>query len=81
LHANAQEYLKQEGVFGNLVIGDYNLDIVPIDYDLLSLEQPFAYRDCALNGDETVLYYAYGNGFRFANCALLANDRMSSWPQ
>lgn len=57
--ACAQEYLKQEGVFGNLVLGEYNLDIIPLDYDLLSLEQPFAYRDCALHGDETILYYAY----------------------
>lgn len=46
--------LEQEGVIGSLVIEDLNIDLVPLDDDILSLELPQL-----LNSFFMVLYSAY----------------------
>eukprot|EP00117_Sycon_ciliatum_P010697 scpid60404/ scgid12493/ Vacuolar protein sorting-associated protein 33A len=50
--------LEELGVYGNLTnIDEYNLDILPVDSDLLSLEQPLSFRECYLEQDYTSLFY------------------------
>ena len=75
-HTHTQDYLKQEGVYGNLVVGQYELDLLPLDFDLLSLELPFAYRDYALNGDSSSLYHAY---VTFCFLWISKNDASPIW--
>jgi hypothetical protein len=36
--------LEEEGVYGNVILEDCKLDLIPLDYDLLSLELPFFFR-------------------------------------
>lgn len=39
-----ERLLKQEGVYGDVVIGDIPVDWVPHDTDVLSLEQEYVFR-------------------------------------
>ena len=52
----AEKALEEEGVFGELTIGHYSLDLVLLEDDVLSLELPDAFRDCFLDGDRSALY-------------------------
>jgi hypothetical protein len=36
--AVCERVLEEEGVYGDLIIGDYHLDLIPLDTDLLSFE-------------------------------------------
>ena len=52
----AEKALEEEGVFADLTIGHYNLDLLPIEDDVLSLELNNAFRECFLDGDKTCLF-------------------------
>ncbi|KJE88792.1 vacuolar protein sorting-associated protein 33A [Capsaspora owczarzaki ATCC 30864] len=52
-----ERILETEGVLGDLVLGEYQLDILPYDSDLLSLEMENSFRECNLDGDPTSLFY------------------------
>lgn len=49
--------LQQDGVFANLSIAEYPLHFAPLDSDVLSMELPLCFRECALLGDRSELYY------------------------
>lgn len=38
-------------------IGEYHLDLIPFDSDLLSLELSSSFKDIAVDGDRTSLFY------------------------
>jgi hypothetical protein len=48
--------LEEQGVYGDITIGDYNLDLVPLERDVLSLESTNAFKDLYLDGDTTCVY-------------------------
>jgi len=51
--------LEDEGVLSKVTkIGEYALDLIPYDDDVVSLEIEGAYREAYLDGDYTSLYYA-----------------------
>jgi hypothetical protein len=50
-----EEVLKNEGVFKHLHIGEYRLDLIPFDDDILTLELESSFTECHLNGDRTSL--------------------------
>jgi len=53
-----EHVLEEQGLLlPNLTLHDYKLDLIPFDSDLLSMELDYAFRDCYLNGDQTVLYF------------------------
>ncbi|KAG2453701.1 hypothetical protein HYH02_001913 [Chlamydomonas schloesseri] len=52
-----ERVLEEEGVLGDVAIGEYCLDMVPYDDDVLSLELDSAFADCVADGDSTPLYY------------------------
>ena len=43
-----ERVLEEEGVFGDVIIGEYHMDLVPLDQDLLSFEYPHAFADLQL---------------------------------
>lgn len=49
--------LEEEGVYSQVKIGEYHVDLFPLDVDLLSLEQIDCFRDCFIEGDRTSLFY------------------------
>ncbi|KAK9808509.1 hypothetical protein WJX73_003066 [Symbiochloris irregularis] len=53
-----EHIFQQEGVFGDIVVGEFPVDFIPFDSDVLSLELPTAFREVALDGDNSSLYYA-----------------------
>eukprot|EP00878_Enallax_costatus_P006042 GHUV01006338.1.p1 GENE.GHUV01006338.1~~GHUV01006338.1.p1 ORF type:complete len:699 (+),score=233.80 GHUV01006338.1:290-2386(+) len=52
-----QKVLEEEGVYGDVQQGEFCLDVIPLDDDVLSLELSCAYRDCVLDGDTAPLFY------------------------
>eukprot|EP01087_Luapelamoeba_hula_P012995 TRINITY_DN3682_c0_g1_i2.p1 TRINITY_DN3682_c0_g1~~TRINITY_DN3682_c0_g1_i2.p1 ORF type:complete len:607 (+),score=106.36 TRINITY_DN3682_c0_g1_i2:27-1823(+) len=52
-----ERHLEEEGVFEFVTIGEFRLDLIPFDQDLLSLEIEDSYKECFLEGDKTSLYY------------------------
>eukprot|EP00026_Physarum_polycephalum_P005659 Phypoly_transcript_05694.p1 GENE.Phypoly_transcript_05694~~Phypoly_transcript_05694.p1 ORF type:complete len:610 (+),score=111.39 Phypoly_transcript_05694:24-1832(+) len=52
-----ERVLEEEGVYGDIMISEYRLDLIPFDEDVLSLELDTSYRECLLEGDKTSLYY------------------------
>lgn len=50
------EILKKEGVFGSLSIGEYKLDLIPFDDDLLSLDLDSSFRELYVDNDKTSLH-------------------------
>ncbi|EFJ51049.1 hypothetical protein VOLCADRAFT_103690 [Volvox carteri f. nagariensis] len=53
-----ERILEEEGVLGDFrEIGEYCLDMVPYDDDVISLELDTAFYDCVCDGDSTPLYY------------------------
>lgn len=48
-----ERVLEQEGVFGYVSIDEYQLDLIPLDKDVLSLELPEFFRSYFLDGDQT----------------------------
>src|SRR3989338_5942274 len=53
----AERILEEEGVYGDLTVGSFNLDLIPFDDDLLSLELDGSFRECFLDGDPTSLFH------------------------
>jgi hypothetical protein len=51
-----EEKLKEQGVRGEIIIDELNLDFLPIDTDLLSMEANDCFRDIYLNNDTTPLF-------------------------
>ncbi|TMW67052.1 hypothetical protein Poli38472_012168 [Pythium oligandrum] len=50
------EILKKEGAFGSLSIGEYKLDLIPFDDDILTLELDSCFRDLYVENDKTHLH-------------------------
>eukprot|EP01125_Pyxidicula_operculata_P001470 TRINITY_DN11349_c0_g1_i1.p1 TRINITY_DN11349_c0_g1~~TRINITY_DN11349_c0_g1_i1.p1 ORF type:complete len:649 (-),score=140.94 TRINITY_DN11349_c0_g1_i1:30-1976(-) len=51
--------LEEEGVWDDVEmgIGEYKLDLIPFDSDILSMEMPLSFKECSLEGDKTPLFY------------------------
>ncbi|PRP79315.1 hypothetical protein PROFUN_13009 [Planoprotostelium fungivorum] len=49
--------LEEHGVDNVVTMGEYPLDLIPYDDDVLSLELDSSYRECFLEGDRSSLYY------------------------
>lgn len=52
-----EKVLEEEGVWADVKIGEYHLDLIPVDNDLLSMELPHSFREFAIDGDRTSLFY------------------------
>lgn len=50
------EILKKEGVFGSLSIGEYRLDLIPLDDDVLTLELDTGFKELFIEDDKTLLH-------------------------
>ncbi|KAI9278467.1 Sec1-like protein [Phascolomyces articulosus] len=54
-----ERILEEEGVFGSITIGDYAMDWIPLEDDLISMELgPGTWKEIYLDGDHTSIYYA-----------------------
>ena len=49
--------LEELGVYGDVSIGEFPVDLIPFDDDLISLQYSDCYKQCYLDGDRTSLYY------------------------
>ena len=49
--------LEEMGVYGDVSVGEYPLDLVPFDDDVLSMQMASCYKECYLDGDRTCLFY------------------------
>jgi hypothetical protein len=43
-----EKVLKDLGVSGDIKLNTYTLDLIPFDYDLLSMELPLCFKECNL---------------------------------
>ncbi|TDH66264.1 hypothetical protein CCR75_001850 [Bremia lactucae] len=50
------EVLKKEGVFGSISVGEYKLDLIPFDDDVLTLELDACFKEFYVDGDKTNLH-------------------------
>ncbi|KIM31975.1 hypothetical protein M408DRAFT_327354 [Serendipita vermifera MAFF 305830] len=50
------QILEEEGVLGDITILPYNLQFIPLEDDVLSLEHDNAFKEIWVDGDETALY-------------------------
>ncbi|KAM6498628.1 ATP binding protein [Amanita muscaria] len=50
------QILEEEGVLGDVSIGSYNLQFIPLAPDVISLENDKALREIWVDGDESVLF-------------------------
>ncbi|XP_072028942.1 vacuolar protein sorting-associated protein 33A-like [Amphiura filiformis] len=54
-----EQKLKDLGVYGNFTtVSEYNLELLPFDSDLLSMEHETAFPECYLRNDKTSMFYA-----------------------
>ncbi|KAI8974973.1 Sec1-like protein [Pilobolus umbonatus] len=54
-----ERVLEEEGVKGDITIGDYAMDWIPCEDDLISMElDPSTWKEIYLDGDQTSVYYA-----------------------
>ncbi|KAI7853803.1 Sec1-like protein [Circinella umbellata] len=54
-----ERILEEQGVFGSITIGDYAMDWIPLEDDLISMElDPGTWKEIYLDGDHTSIYYA-----------------------
>ncbi|KAI8827289.1 Sec1-like protein [Fimicolochytrium jonesii] len=51
-----ERVLEEEGVYGEITLGEYHLDLIALEDDLLSLENGASFRELFLDGDPTVVY-------------------------
>ncbi|KAJ3023189.1 hypothetical protein HKX48_003967 [Thoreauomyces humboldtii] len=51
-----ERVLEEEGVYGEITIGEYHLDLIPLEDDLLSLELENAFKELYLDGDTTAVF-------------------------
>nr|CAG4713614.1 unnamed protein product [Naegleria fowleri] len=52
-----EKILKDCGVFGDVKIGEYALDLIVFDPHILSMEISTSFKECELDGDFSSLYY------------------------
>ncbi|UXI16031.1 hypothetical protein NH340_JMT01974 [Sarcoptes scabiei] len=52
---DCEQYLEQEGIYGNFTVWDFPIGFIPLENDLFSLEQKFGYQDYLLLGDYQIL--------------------------
>lgn len=52
-----ENVLKDLGVYNDIKLGEYNLELIPFDYDLLSMEISSCFKECYIDGDLSSLYY------------------------
>ncbi|KAJ3118081.1 Vacuolar protein-sorting-associated protein 33 [Phlyctochytrium bullatum] len=52
-----EQLFEEQGVLGDIVLGEFHLDLIPLDEDVYSLELDDAFRDLYLDGDVSPLYY------------------------
>lgn len=52
-----ERHLEEEGVYGDVTLGEFQLDLIPFEKDVLSLEMEDSFRECFLDGDRTSLFY------------------------
>lgn len=52
-----EELLKHLGVYGDLSLSEVPVDIIPYERDVLSIEHETAYRDLAVESDNSSLFY------------------------
>lgn len=43
-----EKIFQEEGVFGDVVVGEFPVDLIPFDSDVLSLELPNAFKVTSL---------------------------------
>ncbi|KAJ1679538.1 Vacuolar protein-sorting-associated protein 33 [Spiromyces aspiralis] len=53
-----ERVLEDEGVLGDLTLGEFRMDFVPLERDLISLELGGTFRNLYLDGDFASIYYA-----------------------
>ncbi|KAG0032734.1 hypothetical protein BGZ82_006435 [Podila clonocystis] len=56
--ALCEKVLEDEGVFGEITKGEYHLDLIPMEDDVLSLEWDSTFKELYLDKDTTSIYYA-----------------------
>lgn len=50
------KYLQEEGIYGDVAIGEFHLDLIPFDEDLLSLEMMApSFRGLYIDGDTSII--------------------------
>eukprot|EP00854_Cymbomonas_tetramitiformis_P026746 gene26746-32861_t len=52
-----EKVLEEEGVYGDITLGEFNLELIPFEEDVLSLELETSFRDVLVEGDRSSLYY------------------------
>jgi hypothetical protein len=52
-----EQVLKEEGVYADIETREFNLDIFPLDDDVLTLGLDTTFRDCTVAGDTTSLFF------------------------
>lgn len=53
-----ERLLEEEGVYGAALHGEFPLELVALEEDVVSLELDRAFRECVLEGDTSSLFYA-----------------------
>ncbi|XP_064612161.1 vacuolar protein sorting-associated protein 33A-like [Liolophura sinensis] len=54
-----EKRLKEAGVYGTFAnVEEFNLELIPFDNDLLSMEMKESFRECYLENDHTTMFYA-----------------------
>ena len=51
------QVLKDEGVFSSVYLGEFHVDLIPLEDDVLSLELDTSFVDCFIDGDNTALHH------------------------
>jgi hypothetical protein len=51
------QVLKEEGVFNDVQLGEFQVDMIPFEGDVMSMELHSGFRDCFLHNDTTSLFY------------------------
>eukprot|EP00941_MAST-03F_sp_MAST-3F-sp1_P001867 g1867.t1 len=51
------QILKEEGVFHDVQLGEFHVDLIPFENDVLSMELHTAFKECFLLNDTTSLFY------------------------
>jgi hypothetical protein len=57
--------LEEEGVYGDITFGEYPLDLIPFEEDVLSMELDGGFREIAIENDRSTLYYVARTLHRF----------------
>ncbi|KAF8581753.1 Sec1-like protein [Ramaria rubella] len=52
----ATRILEEEGVLGEVTVSSYNLQFIPLENDVISLEYDVAFKEIWVDGDETAIY-------------------------